>query len=97
MYIDRHRFIRLRWVVLRKGATGMVRIEDGSGKSSLGSRGLSLTDKSTDREARVHWIAAHFQLNSLLLLPTEASENHSQSCICSYFHLHCPRICLLQD
>ena|SRR6218665_631428 len=23
--------------------------------------------------------AAHFQLNSLLLLPTEASENHSQS------------------
>src|SRR6218665_1504091 len=20
---------------------------------------------------------------------------HSQSCICSYFHLHCPRICLL--
>src|SRR6218665_1981628 len=37
--------------------------------------------------------------NSLLLLPTEASENHSQSCrpICSYFYLHCPRICLLQD
>src|SRR6218665_3396027 len=37
--------------------------------------------------------AAHFQLNSLLLLPTETSEHHSQSCICSYFHLHCPRIC----
>src|SRR6218665_391574 len=45
----------------------------------------------------VDLLAAHFQLNSLLLLPTEASENHSQSCICSYFHLHCPRICLLQD
>src|SRR6218665_1348813 len=37
--------------------------------------------------------AAHFQLNSLLLLPTEASENHSQSCICSYFHAFvCSRI-----
>src|SRR6218665_3469066 len=29
-----------------------------------------------------------FTLNLPLLLPTEASENHSQSCICSYFHLH---------
>jgi len=33
--------------------------------------------------------AAHFQLNSLLLLPTEGSENHLQNCVCSYFHLHC--------
>src|SRR6218665_2225214 len=39
----------------------------------------------------------HLQLNSLLSLPTEASENHSQSCICSYFHLHFPRNCLPQD
>src|SRR6218665_1644494 len=38
-----------------------------------------------------------FQLNSLLLFPTEASENQLQSYICSYFHLHCPCICLLQD
>src|SRR6218665_2303392 len=37
------------------------------------------------------------QYCQLLLLPTEASENHSQSCICSYFHLHCPCICLLQE
>jgi len=41
--------------------------------------------------------AAHFQLNSLLLLPTEASENHSQSCVCSSFHLHCTCLCALQD
>src|SRR6218665_3815272 len=32
--------------------------------------------------------------NSLLFLPTRASENHSQSCICSYFHLHYTCLCL---
>src|SRR6218665_3320994 len=41
--------------------------------------------------------AAHFQFNSLLLLPTEASKNHSQSCIYFCFHLHCTCICLLKD
>src|SRR6218665_1173381 len=58
-----------------------------------GLRATHLTGKSTFKDNEL----AHFQLNSLFLLPTEASENHSQSCICSYFHLHCPRICLLQD
>ena len=52
----------------------------------------TVRDLGVTLDSALNFSQQNSQLNSLLLLPTEASENHSQSCIGSYFPLYytCP-------